>query len=81
MSNFVIYVLKHVWKRKNLWTRDSTGILHISVYSESNVKLHTGWSIFLFHLSENKCSEQILENFRNGKIFRRQNFFVGIIRR
>ena len=54
---------------------------YISVYSESNVKLHTGWSIFLFHLSENKCSEQILENFRNGKIFRRQNFFVGIIRR
>ena len=49
-----------------------------SVHCESNVKLHTAWSIFLFHLSENKCSEQILENFRNGKIFRRHYSSVNI---
>ena len=24
-----------------------------------------------------ECSEQVSENFRNGKIFRRQKFFVG----
>ena len=43
----------------------------ISVYRRSNVKSHAGWSIFLCHLSENECSEQVSENFRNGKIFRR----------
>ena len=49
----------------------------ISVYCRSNVKSHAGWSIFLCHLSENECSEQVSENFRNGKIFRRQKILVG----
>ena len=39
----------------------------ISVYCRSNVMSHAGWSIFLCHLSENECSEQVSENFRNGK--------------
>ena len=42
----------------------------ISVYCSSNVKSHAARSIFLCHLSENECSEQVSENFRNGKIFR-----------
>ena len=49
----------------------------ISVYFRSNIKLHAGLSIFLCHLSENECFKQVSENFKNGKIFRRQNFFVG----
>ena len=51
----------------------------ISVYCKSNVKSHAGWSKFLCHLSENECSEQVSENFRNGKIFRRQNLLSVII--
>ena len=51
----------------------------ISVCCWSNVKSHTGWSIFLCSLSENECSEQVSEKFRNGKIFRRQKFLVGNI--
>ena len=47
-----------------------------SVYCISNVQLHAGWSLFLCYLSENECSEQVSENFRNGKIFRRKKFFV-----
>ena len=43
----------------------------ISVYSSANVKSRDEWSIFLCHLSENECSEQVSENFRKGKIFRR----------
>ena len=50
---------------------------NISVYYRSNVKSHAGWSIFLSHLSENECSKQVSENFKNGKIFRRQKFFIG----
>ena len=50
----------------------------ISVCSRSNVKWDAGWSIFLCHLSENECSEQALENFRKGKIFHQQKFFIGI---
>ena len=49
----------------------------ISVYCRSNVWSHAGWSIFLCHFSGNECSEQVSENFRNGKIFRQQKFFVG----
>ena len=49
----------------------------ISVYCRSNVKSHAGWSIFLCHLSENECSEQVSENFRDSKIFRRQKLFVS----
>ena len=48
-----------------------------SVYFRSNVKSHTVWFIFLCYLSENECSEQVSENFRNGKVFRRQKFFDG----
>ena len=33
--------------------------------------------MFLSHLSENDCSEQVPDNFRKGKIFRRQKVFVG----
>ena len=43
----------------------------ISVYWRSNVKSHAGWSISLCHLTENECSEQVSENFRNDKNFRR----------
>ena len=32
---------------------------NISVYCRSNVKSHAGWSIFMCHLSENECSEQV----------------------
>ena len=49
----------------------------ISVCCRSNVKSHAGWSYILCRLSENECSEQVSENFRNTKIFRRQNFFIG----
>ena len=49
----------------------------ISVYCRSNVKSHAGWSKFLHYLSENECSEQVLENLRNGKIFNGQKFFIG----
>ena len=51
----------------------------ISVYCRSNAKAHTGWSKLLYHLGENECSEQVSENYRNGKIFCRQNFSVGNI--
>ena len=44
----------------------------ISVYCRSSVTSHAGWSIFMCHLSENECSEQVSENFRNGKMFRWQ---------
>ena len=37
----------------------------------SNVKSHAGWSIFLCDLSEKECSEQVSENFINGKVFSR----------
>ena len=47
----------------------------VSVYCKSNVRSHVGWSMFLYHLSENECSEQVSENFRNGKVFRRQTIF------
>ena len=71
MSTFVIYDSKYAWKRKNLWTHDPAGIFTsgVSVYCVSNVKLRAGWFIFLCHFSENECSEQVSENFRNGKIF------------
>ena len=78
MSTFVIYASKYVWKRKKPvgprfhWNLTSS----VSVYCNSNVISHAGWSTFLCHLSENECSEQVSENFTNGKIFRRQNFFV-----
>ena len=49
----------------------------ISVYCRSNVMSHAEWSIFLSHLSENKCSEKVSYNFREGKTFQRQKFFVG----
>ena len=49
----------------------------ISVYRRSNVKLHAIWSTFLCHLSENECPEQVLENFRNVKIFLDKNSFVS----
>ena len=68
-------------KEKTLRAHDSTNLTSsISVYCRSNVKSHAGWSTILCHLSkgsENECSEQISENFRNGIIFRRQKFFVG----
>ena len=38
------------------------------------VNSYAGWSIFLFHVSENECSEQVLENFRN---FSWQKFSSG----
>ena len=74
MSTFVIYVAKYAWKRKNLWTHDSAGIFTsgVSVYCGSNVKLCAGWFIFLCQFSEIECSEQLSENFRNGKIFRQE---------
>ena len=52
--------------------KEITMLRNLSVYCTSNVKPHAGWSIFLCNLSENECSEQVSENFRNGKIFRRQ---------
>ena len=59
ISTFGIYVINYLWKRKNLWPprfyRSLTS--SISIYYRSNVKLHAGWSIFLCHLSENKCSK------------------------
>ena len=68
-------------KEKNLWAQDSTNLTSsISVYCRSNVKSHAKWSIILCHLnevSENECSEQISEDFRNDIIFRRQKFFIG----
>ena len=48
----------------------------VKVKCRSNVKSHAGWSIFLWHLSENKCSEQVSENFRNGN-FSSVIIFVG----
>ena len=46
-------------------------IQHMCLPYMSNVKSHAGWSIFLCHLSEKECSEQVSENFINGKVFRR----------
>ena len=43
----------------------------------SKVKLHAEWPMFMCHLSENECSEQVPENFRNGKSIYWQKFFVG----
>ena len=57
--------------RRFYWNLTSS----VSVYCKSNVRSHVGWSMFLYHLSENECSEQVSENFRNGKVFRRQNIF------
>ena len=36
-----------------------------------NVKSHTECSISLCHLNEKECSEQVSENFINGKVFSR----------
>ena len=49
----------------------------ISDYCRTNVKSHAGWSIFLCNLSENECSQQVSENFRNDKIFHGQKFCIG----
>ena len=48
----------------------------ISVYCRSNVKSRTGTSIFLCYFSENECSEQSSESYRNGRIVRRQKSFI-----
>ena len=50
-----------------------------SVYCRSNVESLSGWSIFLCHLRENECSEQVSENFRNSKIFVGKNYSSVII--
>ena len=68
-------------KEKILRANDSGNLTsNISVYCGSSVTSHAGWSIILCHLSEmseNECSEQISEDFINGTIFCRQEFFVG----
>ena len=82
-DNFCNLCLKCMEKKKPVgprlyWNLTSS----ISVYCRPNIKSHARWSIFLCHLSENKCTEQVSENFRNGKIFvgndfRRHYLFVG----
>ena len=68
---------KVIWamSRKNLlyWNLTSS----ISVYCRLNDKSHSGWSIFLCHLSEIECSEQVSWSFRDCEIFRRKKFFTG----
>ena len=68
---------KVIWamSRKNLFYWNLTS--SISVYCRLNDKSHSGWSIFLCHLSEIECSEQVSWSFRDCEIFRRKKFFTG----
>ena len=72
-SNLYLKICTEKVGQQFCWNRTSS----ISVYCWSNVKSHGGWSIFFCQLSENEWSEQVLENFRNGKTFRRQTIFPG----
>ena len=71
MSTFVTYVSKYVSKRKKSGPTIllESYIQHKCLPYMSNVKSHTGCSIFLCHLSEKECSEQVSENFMSIKSF------------